>query len=104
MSINESKAAEIVNSEKFKDLVSKRLSFSITLTVIMLTVYFGFILAIAFSKELLARKIGEHLTIGIPIGIGIILFAWVLTGVYTLWANKIYDKSVRELRNQILQK
>ncbi|MEW6654183.1 MAG: DUF485 domain-containing protein, partial [Bacteroidota bacterium] len=51
MSVNESKAAEIVNSEKFKKLVSKRVNFSISLTVIMLVVYFGFILVIAFSKE-----------------------------------------------------
>ena len=104
MKISESKVQEIVNSEKFKKLVSKRLSFSLTLTAIMLAVYFGFILVIAFNKELLAVKIGEHVTVGIPIGIGIILFAWILTGIYTRWANKTYDKSVRELRNQILQK
>ena len=104
MSVYDLKAKEIVNSEKFKELVSKRLSFSLTLTIIMLVVYFGFILVIAFSKELLAAKIGDHLTIGIPIGIGIILFACVLTGIYTRWANKSYDKNVRDLRNQILQK
>jgi uncharacterized membrane protein (DUF485 family) len=104
MSVNQSKATEIVNSEKFKELVRKRTSFSITMTILMLAVYFGFILVIAFNKELLAIKIGEHLTIGIPIGMGIIIFAWVLTGIYTRWANKDYDKSVRELRNQILGK
>lgn len=104
MSINEERVQKIVNSPKFKELVSKRLKFSLTLTTIMLVVYFGFILVIAFNKELLAMKIGEHVTIGIPIGIGIILFAWVLTGIYTNWANKSYDKSVRELRNQVLQK
>ena len=104
MKINETKVEEIVNSEKFKELVRKRLRFSLTLTVIILTVYFGFILVIAFDKELLAIKIGEHLTIGIPIGIGIIIFAWALTGIYTRWANKSYDTSVRELRNQVLQK
>ncbi|MDP3582651.1 MAG: DUF485 domain-containing protein [Ignavibacteria bacterium] len=104
MKINETKVVEIVNSEKFKELVRKRLRFSITLTVIMLVVYFGFILVIAFNKELLAIKIGEYLTLGIPIGMGIILFAWILTGIYTRWANKTYDKSVRELRNQVLQK
>lgn len=104
MSIDETRIQEIVNSEKFIELVRKRLRFSYFLTAIMLTVYFGFILVIAFKKELLAEKIGEHLTIGIPIGIGIILFAWLLTGVYTRWANKSYDKSVRELRNQVLRK
>lgn len=103
MAINEAKVKEIVNSEKFKDLVSKRLKYSLTLTFIMLVVYFGFILIIAFNKEFLAIKIGEYLTIGIPIGIGIIVFAWILTGIYTSWANKSYDKSVRDFRNQILQ-
>lgn len=104
MGINEARVQEIVNSPNFKDLVSKRLKFSLTLTVIMLVVYFGFILVVAFNKELLAVKIGEHITIGLPIGIGIILFAWMLTGIYIRWANKTYDRSVRELRNQVLQK
>jgi uncharacterized membrane protein (DUF485 family) len=104
MGINEEKVREIVNSEKFKALVSKQLRYSLTLTFIMLAVYFGFILMIAFNKELLSVKIGEYLTIGIPIGIGIIVFAWILTGIYTRWANKYYDKSVRDFRNQILQK
>ena len=104
MSIQSEKVQEIVNSDKFKKLVKKRLSVSLTLTSIMLIVYFGFILVIAFNKELLAIKIGEHLTIGLPIGIGIIVFAWLLTGLYTRWANQSYDKSVRELRDQVLQK
>lgn len=104
MSINSDKVQEIVNSDKFKKLVKKRLSVSLTLTAAMLVVYFGFILTIAFNKELLAVKIGEHITIGLPIGIGLIVFAWLLTGVYTRWANQSYDKSVRELRNQVLEK
>ena len=104
MSIQSDRVQEIVNSEKFKALVKKRLSVSLTLTVVILIVYFGFILTIAFYKEMLAAKIGEHLTIGLPIGIGIIVFAWLLTGLYTRWANNSYDKSVRELRDQVLRK
>lgn len=103
MSIKAERVREIIESEKFKNLVKKRLKFSTTLTVIMLLVYFGFILSIAFYKEFLSVKIGEHLTLGLPIGIGIIIFAWILTGIYTRWANRDYDKSVRELRNDILQ-
>lgn len=104
MSIQKDSATEIVNSPEFKMLVQRRMTFSLTLTVLMLTVYFGFILIIAFNKELLAMKVGTHLTLGIPAGIGIILFAWLLTGVYTRWANKKYDSAVRELRNRLLQK
>ncbi|WP_337873367.1 DUF485 domain-containing protein [Ignavibacterium sp.] len=104
MSIQSEKVQEIVNSDKFKQLVKKRLSVSLTLTAVMLIIYIGFILAIAFNKDALAYKIGKHLTIGLPIGIGIIVFAWLLTGLYTRWANQSYDKSVEELRDQILQK
>jgi uncharacterized membrane protein (DUF485 family) len=104
MGIKVDRVNEILNSDKFKDLVKKRLSVSITLTVIILVVYFGFILTIAFYKEILAIKIGAYITLGLPIGISIILFAWILTGIYTRWANQKYDKSVRELRNEILEK
>ncbi|KUG25705.1 putative membrane protein, clustering with actp [hydrocarbon metagenome] len=103
MGIKAERVTTILNSEKFKDLVKKRLTVSITLTVIILVVYFGFILTIAFYKEFLAIKIGEHLTLGLPIGIGVIIFAWLLTGIYTRWANRKYDKAVRELRNEVLE-
>ena len=63
MSINEERVRNCEFRESFKNLVSKRLKFSLTLTIIMLIVYFGFILVIAFYKELLAVKIGEHLTL-----------------------------------------
>jgi uncharacterized membrane protein (DUF485 family) len=103
MSVQASKVREILNSEEFKSLVRKRIVVSSTLTVIMLVLYFGFILSIAFYRELLSYKIAEHLTLGLPIGIGLILFAWLLTGIYIRWANRSYDQKVRELRNQVLQ-
>jgi len=103
MSIEQEDVRRILESDKFKSLVRKRVSVTLSLTIIMLTVYFGFILLIAFNKEFLAMKIGEHMTLGLPIGIGVIVFAWLLTGVYTRWANSSYDKSVRDLRNEIMK-
>lgn len=104
MSISQNDVRSILESEKFRSLVRKRVSVSLTLTAVMLLVYFGFILLIAFNKEFLAAKIGEHVTLGLPIGIGVIVFAWLLTGVYTRWANTSYDSKVRELRNQIMNR
>ena len=63
----------------------------------MLLVYFGFILVLAFNKALLAEKIGEHVTLGIPVGVGVILFAWILTGIYVRWANAYYDSEVKRI-------
>lgn len=101
MSLKHEDVRRILASDDFKALVRKRNSVSLTLTAIMLIVYFGFILVIAFDKSLLAAKIGEHVTVGLPIGIGIIIFAWLLTGVYTWWANNRYDRVVREMKQQI---
>jgi uncharacterized membrane protein (DUF485 family) len=103
MGIKTERVKEILDSPKFKKLVQQRLTVSITLTFIMLIVYFGFILSIAFYKEFLSIKIGDHLTLGLPIGIGLIIFAWLLTGIYIRWANRKYDKAVRELRNEVLE-
>ncbi len=104
MSIKSEDVKNIISSEKFKKLVRMRTTVSLSLTIIMLSVYFGFILLIAFNKEFLATKIGEHVTIGLPIGMGVIVFAWILTGIYIRWANNKYDNSVKEFRNQILNK
>ncbi|WP_192823835.1 DUF485 domain-containing protein [Rufibacter sp. LB8] len=91
----------ILESAAFKKLVKQRWSVSLVLTFAMLAVYFGFLLLVAFDKELLATKIGDYTTLAIPVGLGIILFAWLLTGVYVFWANNKYDASVEELKNKI---
>lgn len=86
---------------EFRKLVRQKWQISLLLTFLMLFIYFGFILLIAFDKPFLARPLGKNLTIGLPIGIGILVFAWLLTGVYTWWANKYYDRQVEQLKNKI---
>ena len=93
---------EIIHSPEFKKLVSKRWSVSLALTITMLVVYIGFLLVVAFRKESLAVKISPNLTWAIPIGLGIILFAWLLTGIYVFWANNNYDEAVQDLKNKVL--
>ena len=63
----------------------------------MLAIYYGFILVLAFAKDVLAAKIGEGLTVGIPIGALVILSACVLTGIYVAWANGPYDRAVKKI-------
>lgn len=94
-------AAEVLGSPEFIALVRRRWAVSLTLTAAMFVAYFGFVLVLAFYKESLAVRIGEHLTVGIPVGIGVILFAWVLTGIYVWWANGRYDAAVANLKNQL---
>ncbi|MFB9863924.1 DUF485 domain-containing protein [Rufibacter immobilis] len=92
---------DLLESPDFKKLVKQRWSVSLVLTFTMLLVYFGFLLTVAFNKQALATKIGDYTTLAIPVGLGIILFAWVLTGIYVFWANSRYDKSVDKLKNKL---
>ena len=64
----------------------------------MIAVFFGYILLIAFNKEFLARPIaGGATTIGIPIGLGVILIGILVTGIYVRHANRNFDPIVRDI-------
>lgn len=91
---------KIQNNPKFHELVSKRTSFAWTLSAIMLAIYAGFILLVAYNKEFLGTSLaGGVTTIGLPIGVGVILSAIVLTGIYVRRANGEFD----ELNRQIIE-
>lgn len=92
---------KILNSEEFKRLVKSKNSISLILTVLELFIYFGFILLIAYNKEFLGQKIFGPVTVGIPLGIGVIVLSWVLTGIYVAWSNKVYDEKVSQIREKI---
>ena len=90
-------SASRLDQERFRQLVSRKRADSAVLTALILVVYFGFILVLACRRDLLALKVGEHLTMGVPVGLAVIVSACVLTGVYVAWANSVYDESVRDL-------
>lgn len=95
-------AHEIVTSDRFKALVRKRWSVSITLTILLFVSYYGYILVIAYGKEFLSQKVGEFVNWGIIFGVACILFAWLLTLIYVLWANNVYDKEVDSIKQTML--
>ena len=93
--------SRVAANPKYAELVRERSRFSWTLTAIMLGVFFGYILLIAFNRELLARPVGGGTTtLGIPIGVGVILVGIVLTGIYVRRANRRFDVLTREIRDE----
>lgn len=88
----------IRNSEEYKELVSSRSAIIWPLSYLMLFVYYFYILVIAFKPELFAIKIGDgHTTWGIVIGLGVILFTFLLTGIYIHKANSKLDALIEKL-------
>jgi uncharacterized membrane protein (DUF485 family) len=94
--------ARVAADPRYQELVARRSRFTWLLTTIMLVVFFGYILLIAFNKEFLARPIGGGATtIGIPIGLGVILIGIALTGIYVRRANSEFDPLVRSIRGDL---
>jgi uncharacterized membrane protein (DUF485 family) len=64
---------------------------AISLTLVMVAIYFGFILLIAWNKPLLGRLVTPGLSVGILLGALVIVAAWLLTLGYVRWANRSHD-------------
>lgn len=85
---------------RYQALVARRDRFAWMLSAIVLIAYFGFILLVAFDKPLLAAPIaGGATSLGIPLGIGIILLSIVLTGIYVRRANGVFDAELAAIRS-----
>jgi uncharacterized membrane protein (DUF485 family) len=80
-----------------EQLAAKRLRVALGLTAAMLVVYFGFILLIAFAPGFLAERIVDGLSVGIALGVVVILATWALTWAYVRWTNRVYEPAIREL-------
>jgi uncharacterized membrane protein (DUF485 family) len=90
--------AKIEANPKYHELRRKRNSFGWLLTIFMMVVYYGYIALIAFNKPFLAQPIGAGVTsLGIPIGLFVIIFTIVITGIYVSRANGEYDRLTAEI-------
>ncbi|UVK41352.1 DUF485 domain-containing protein [Mesorhizobium sp. AR10] len=97
-------ADRIAADPNYQLLKSKRARFGWTLTLAMMIVYYGFILLIAFRKDLLAIRIGHGvMTWGIPVGFGVIVFTIVITAIYVQRANSEYDELSEKVKRDALK-
>ena len=71
---------------------------AVALTAAMMAAYFGFVLLVAFNKPLLGRLLAPGLSLGMLLGAGVIVVAWLLTWAYVHWANTHYDAALAGLR------
>jgi uncharacterized membrane protein (DUF485 family) len=96
--------ARIAKDPRYQQLKARRTRFGWLLTLAMLIVYYGFILLVAFDKPLLATRLGAGVTtIGMPLGLGVIVFTIVITGLYVRRANKEYDDLTDQIAKGVLK-
>jgi uncharacterized membrane protein (DUF485 family) len=95
-------ANRIANHPKYQELKAKRSSFGWILTALMMIVYYGFILLVAFNKEFLTQKLGAGvITVGMPVGLFVIVFTIVITGIYVRRANSEFDDLTEEIKKAV---
>jgi uncharacterized membrane protein (DUF485 family) len=96
-----SSLSAIAESPKYKELIARRGRLGWVLTIIMLIVYYGYIATIAFDKSILAQPIGSgKMSLGIPVGFGLIVFTILITGYYVVRANNDFDRLVDEIKKE----
>jgi len=95
-------AHRIASHPKYQELKAKRSRFGWLLTALMMIVYYGFIVLVAFDKPFLMQKLGTGVTtIGMPIGLGVIVFTIVITGIYVRRANSEFDDLTEEIKKAV---
>ncbi len=104
--MNDDIVARIEANPKYHQLVRKRSSYSTIMSILMIIVYYGYILLIAFDKEWLGTPIapGVVTTIGIPLGVGVIIFTIVITNIYVRKANTEFDDMSAEVIREASKK
>ncbi|THF56217.1 DUF485 domain-containing protein [Pseudothauera rhizosphaerae] len=93
--------AHIRRNPRFAELVARRTRFAAILSAIVLVVFYGFVMLVAFAPDLIALRLfeGSNLTLGIALGLFQFIAFWVLTLVYVRRANGEFD----ELNNEIVR-
>ena len=93
---------KIQRHPKYQELRAKRNPLGTVLTILMLIVYFGYIGLIAFDKAFLAKPIGAGVTsLGIPIGMGVIIFTIAITVYYVRIANNKFDALTADIMKDV---
>ncbi len=94
-------AEKIKSNAAYRELVRKRSRLGWTLTTLVLVVYYGYVLLIAFNKQFLAAKMGAGvMTWGMPVGLFVIVFTVVVTGFYVRRANSTYDQLTEQIKRE----
>ncbi|HKM37719.1 MAG TPA: DUF485 domain-containing protein [Thiopseudomonas sp.] len=95
--------AHIRNNPKFNELVTKRRRFAAILSIIVLVIFYGFIMQVAFFPEVIGRSIGSgKLTYGVVAGFSQFAFFLLLTWIYVRRANTEFDRINEELIDEAI--
>jgi cation/acetate symporter len=96
---------QIRRNKKYPLMVARRRRLANSLATIVLGLFFGFILVVAFNPKLLATPVSEGAvtTIAVPLGVAMIVLFWLLTGLYVARARRDFDVIKKEILKEVGQ-
>jgi uncharacterized membrane protein (DUF485 family) len=87
-----------MSADRLRELHRARWKVALALTGAVIVIYFGFILLIAYRRDVLAMPLVPGLSLGILLGALVIVASWLLTWIYVRWANANYDTALEQIR------
>ncbi len=84
---------------KFQELVARRGRFAWTLAVVVLSMFYGFVMVVAFNPASLGQPVseGSKWTVGVAVELFMFIFFWSLTAIYVKRANTEFDTLNQEI-------
>lgn len=100
--MNKKTSESISQLPSYKKLTRNRWALGLSLTILALLIYYGFIYLVAFQKELMSSPVGNgYTTWSIALGIGVIIMTILLTGIYVFIANSKFDQLTQEIHKEV---
>jgi uncharacterized membrane protein (DUF485 family) len=85
----------------FIQLVRRKQRLTWSLTLAMLVIYYGFVLLVAFAPGVLGQPLNGGVTsVGMLVGVVIVILSFALTGIYVQRTNKALDPLNDKLKQE----
>jgi uncharacterized membrane protein (DUF485 family) len=100
--MNDELVERIKANPKYQELIAKRSSFSIKLSIFVLVMFYAYILTIAFEPTLLGTKLGDGvMTVAFPIAAAIIVISFITTIIYVRRANGEFEDLTNQVKEDV---
>ena len=94
----------ISNHPDFQQLIQRKRRLNGSLTLFMLAAYYGFVLLVAFAPGLLGQSLSGGVTsVGMLVGVLMVLLSFALTGIYMHRANSVIDPLNDKVKQEFAQ-
>lgn len=80
-----------------RSVAARRWKMALLLSALMIVIYFGFVLLIAFDKEAMGALMMPGLSVGIAMGVLVIVLTWAVTWFYVFWTRRNIDEAVTRM-------